>query len=141
MLRSISRVRVIAPFVMSAAAVVAAVASGPAMAAHNDYLPSHPPCGVSHVDKAGPTSIRLYLRPSRSRLVSFVHAGNKDNIGPDVVGPVFLAQLGDKFTSRYATGLPRCSMTVTTAKGRIGLEVQNKDQWSWPPDIFFVPAQ
>ena len=123
------------------AAAVAALPSAPAMAAHNDYLPSHPPCGVSHVDRAGPTSVRLYLRPSRSRVVYFVHAGNEQDIGPDVVGPVFLAQLGDKITSRYATALPRCSMIVMTTKGRIGVEVQNKDQWSWPPDIFFLASQ
>jgi hypothetical protein len=40
---------------------------------------------------------------------------------------------------------PNCGdigvMAVTTAKRRIGVEVQNKDQWSWPPDIFFIPAQ
>jgi hypothetical protein len=123
------------------AAAVAALPSGPAMAKHNDYLPSHPPCGVSRVDRAGPTSVRLYLRPSRSRVVYLVHADNKQEIGSDVEGPVFLAQLGDKITSRYASALPRCSMAVTTTRGRIGVEVQNKDQWSWPPDIFFVPAQ
>jgi hypothetical protein len=140
MLRSISMVRAIVLPVMSAA-VVAALPSGPAMAKNDSWSATHPPCGVSHVDRAGPTSVRLYLNPSRSRVVYFVHAGNRQDIGPDVVGPVLLAQLGDKITSRYATGLPRCSMTVTTTKGNIGVEVQNKDQWSWPPDMFFVPAQ
>jgi hypothetical protein len=138
MLRSILMVRAIVPLVMSAA--VATISSAPAMAKNGVYLPTHPPCGVSHVDRAGPTSVRLYLRPSRSRVVSFVHDGNKQDIGPGVVGPVILAQVGDKITSRYATALPRCSMTVTTTKGRIGVEVQNQDQWSWPPDRFFFPA-
>jgi hypothetical protein len=140
MSRSIFVMRMVALPVVSAV-VVATFPSGPAMAKHNDYLPSHPPCGVSHVDRAGPTSVRLYLRPSRSRVVTLVHAGNEENIGPDVTGPVLLVQLGDKITSRYATALPRCSMAVIVTKGRIGVEVQNKDQWSWPPDIFFVPAQ
>jgi hypothetical protein len=74
-------------------------------------------------------------------VVELVHGDSKQEFGPSLVGPTLLAQLGDKITYRYSLALPQCSMAITMRKGQIGVEIQNKDQASWPPDIFFIPAQ
>lgn len=126
---------------LTAVTAVAAFGAKPAMAAFPNTSPSNLPCGVSRVDRAGPISVRLYLRPSRSRVVYLLHDSDMKEIGPDVVRPVVLVQLGDKITSRYTYAVPRCSMAVTTTKGRLGLEVENKTRLSWPPDRLFIPAQ
>lgn len=130
-------------------AFTAALSSAPAMAQV---------CGIGRVERMGPTSVRLYLESARPgallRQVEFVHAGAKRVMaieppstwkGPEAEHPGIPAQLGDEVIS-YA---PRCLMTVTTKKGRIGVEVRRPGgpaigrhaPWFPPPDEVFIPAQ
>jgi hypothetical protein len=141
MLRSISMVRTIVLPVMSAVAV-AALPTGPAFAAFDTYPEALQACNFSHLEQVGQTSVRLFLKPeSLYRDVYFARDGNRQKVGPEVARAGIVAQLGDEVTLHYSGSVPRCTMTVTTAKGRMGVELQDKDRSSWPPDIFFLPAQ
>jgi hypothetical protein len=139
MLRSISMVRAILLPVMSAVAV-AALPTGPATAAYAEFPLAVGVCNFRDVARAGPTSVRLFLKPVNSD-VHLARDGNRQKVGPEVVRAGIVAQLGDEVTLHYSGSDPRCTMTVKTAKGRIGVEVQDKGRASWPPDIFFLPAQ
>ena len=141
MLRSISMVRAILLPVMSAVAV-AELPTGPALAAPGGYSAAVRECNFGHFDQAGPTSIRLFLKPDRmySHFL-FARAAKRQDITPEVVGGAgVVARLGDEITFHYRGAVPKCTITVKMAKGRIGVELQMKDQLSWPPDIFFVPC-
>jgi hypothetical protein len=142
MLRSISIVRAILLPVMSAVAV-AALPTGPAFATLGSYPVALQECNFSHLDQTGPTSIRLFLKPDRmySHFL-LARAANTQDITREVVGGAgVVARLGDKISFHYEGAVPRCTMTVKMAKGRIGVELQRKDQSSWPPDIFFLASQ
>ena len=141
MLRSTSTAQAFLLPIMSAVAV-AALSTGPAFAAFDTYPEGLQACNFSHLEQTGPTFLRLFLKPEMLYPdVRFARDGKRQNVGPGVVRAGIVAHLGDEVTLHYSGSVPRCTMTVTTAKGRIGVELQDKDRSSWPPDIFFLPAQ
>lgn len=96
--------------ILLASTAVVALSSGPAMAERWT-------CRVAHVDRAGPTTVRLYVPEANEARVQLIHAGRRQRFDIQPPGYGFTAQLGDQIVA------PQCLMTVTMRGGRIGVEL------------------
>jgi hypothetical protein len=99
-------------------------------------------CRVARVDREGPATVRLYVAAAHKGHVQFIHAGAKQWFDVQPPGFGFAADVGDQVVSDHQ----QCVMTVTTEKGRLGVELRGppgtyRDAWLRQPARIFVPAQ